>query len=313
MKRNLLLGLVLMFTFGATWAQSTVTGSVTGAEDGTPIPGVNVLVKGTSVGTVTDIEGNYQIAVPDDGSVLVFSFIGLVTEEILVGSQSTINMIMSADLTQLEEIIVTAYGTSTVKDFTGSATAINSKDIELRQVTNPIAAIEGNSTGVQFITPSGAPGESPEIVIRGVGTLNGVTSPLYIVDGVQFDGSLTLINQDDIESMTILKDAASTSLYGSRAANGVVIITTKSGRKGQGTKVNYSGQYGWMSQAIGQYEATNPQQYYEVMWEAYKNSLDVADPAAEASATIKNRLGYNPFGNTGILMINKPLYSYYQS
>jgi TonB-linked SusC/RagA family outer membrane protein len=162
-------------------------------------------------------------------------------------------------------------------------------------VTNPIAAIEGNSTGVQFITPSGAPGESPEIVIRGVGTLNGVTSPLYIVDGVQFDGSLTLINQDDIESMTILKDAASTSLYGSRAANGVVIITTKSGRKGQGTKVNYSGQYGWMSQAIGQYEATNPQQYYEVMWEAYKNSLDVADPAAEASATIKNRLGYNPF------------------
>lgn len=295
MKRNLLLSLVLVFAFGATWAQKTVTGSVTGADDGTPIPGVNVLVKGTSVGTVTDIEGNYQIAVPDNGSVLVFSFIGLVTEEILVGNQSSINMIMSADLTQLEEIIVTAYGTSTVKDFTGSATAINSKDIELRQVTNPIAAIEGNSTGVQFITPSGAPGESPEIVIRGVGTLNGVTSPLYIVDGVQFDGSLTLINQDDIESMTILKDAASTSLYGSRAANGVVIITTKSGRKGQGTRVNYSGQYGWMSQAIGQYEATNPQQYYEVMWEAYKNSLDVADPAAEASATIYNRLGYNPF------------------
>jgi TonB-linked SusC/RagA family outer membrane protein len=285
-----------MFIYGATWAQRTVTGSVTGVEDGTPIPGVNVLVKGSSVGTVTDIEGNYQIAIPDEGSVLVFSFIGLVTEEIVVGNQSTINMIMSADLRQLEEIIVTAYGTSTVKDFTGSATAISSKDIELRQVTNPIAAIEGNATGVQFITPSGAPGESPEIVIRGVGTLNGgTTSPLYIVDGVQFDGSLALINQDDVESMTVLKDAASTSLYGSRAANGVVIITTKSGKKGSRTQVNYSGQYGWMSPAIDQYEATNPQQYYEVMWEAYKNSLSVPDPAAEASATIKNRLGYNPF------------------
>jgi TonB-linked SusC/RagA family outer membrane protein len=285
-----------MFTFGATWAQRTVTGSVTGADDGTPIPGVNVLLKGSSVGTVTDIEGNYQISVPDDGSVLVFSFIGLVTEEVLVGNQSTINMIMSADLQQLEEIIVTAYGTSTVKDFTGSATAISSKDIELRQVTNPLAAIEGNSTGVQFITPSGAPGAAPEIVIRGVGTLNGgTTNPLYIVDGVQFDGSMSLINQDDIESLTVLKGAASTSLYGSRAANGVVIITTKGGRKGQPTKVNYSGQYGVMSPAIEQYEATSPEQYYEVMWEAYKNSLNVADPAAEASANIKNRLGYNPF------------------
>jgi TonB-linked SusC/RagA family outer membrane protein len=289
--------MVLIFTLsGYVMAQRTVTGTVSAEEDGTPIPGVNVIMKGTDTGTVTDIDGKYQISVPEQGSVLVFSFIGLVTEEVEVGNRSEIDMVMTADLRQLGEVIVTAYGTSTVRDFTGSASAINSKDIELRQVTNPIAAIEGNATGVQFLTPSGAPGESPEIVIRGVGTLNGgTTSPLYIVDGVQFDGSLTLINQDDIESMTILKDAASTSLYGSRAANGVVIITTKSGKKGARTQVNYSGQYGWISPAIDQYETTNPQQYYEVMWEAYKNSLDVPDPAAEASATIKNRLGYNPF------------------
>ncbi len=292
--------MVLVFALpGLVMAQKTVKGSVTAEEDGTPVPGVNVIVKGTNVGTVTDIDGNYQVAVPADGEILVFSFIGLTTEEVEIGNQTVIDMVMTADLRQLGEVIVTAYGTSTVRDFTGSASAVNSKDIELRQVTNPIAAIEGNATGVQFLTPSGAPGESPEIVIRGVGTLNGgTTSPLYIVDGVQFDGSLTLINQDDIESMTILKDAASTSLYGSRAANGVVIITTKSGRKGRGAQVNYSGQYGWISPAIDQYEATNPQQYYEVLWEAYKNNLAAggsADPAGEASANIKNRLGYNPF------------------
>ena len=297
MKRILLFIVVFMFTVsGYVMAQRTVTGSVTAEEDGSPVPGVNVIVKGTSVGTVTDIDGNYQIAVPDGERILVFSFIGLVTEEVEIGNQSTIDMVMTADLRQLGEVIVTAYGTSTVRDFTGSATAINSKDLELRQVTNPIAAIEGNATGVQFLTPSGAPGESPEIVIRGVGTLNGgTTSPLYVVDGVQFDGSLSLINQDDIESMTILKDAASTSLYGSRAANGVVIITTKSGRKGSRTKVSYTGQYGGITPAIDQYEATDPFQYYEIMWEAYKNSLSVPDPEAEASATIYNRLGYNPF------------------
>lgn len=287
----------------------TISGKVTSAEDGSSVPGVNVVVAGTTTGAVTDIDGNYKVTVPSDGATLVFSFIGMVTQEVEIGSRSVINITMALDYEELSEVIVTAYGTSTVKAFTGSATAINSKDIELRQVTSPIAAIEGNSTGVQFITPSGAPGESPNIIIRGVGTLNGGTdtdsqgAPLYIVDGVQFEGDLTLINQDDIKSMTVLKDAASSALYGSRAANGVVIITTKKGIKGQPTSVNYSGQYGWMSPAIDEYEVTSPQQYYEVMWEAYKNSLDPADypnatyPTAEADAsgTIYNRLGYNPF------------------
>ena len=298
MRKCLLLFLAILCSIGISFAQENeVSGKVTDENDD-GIPGVNVVLKGTSSGTVTDINGNYRISVPDGGT-LVFSFIGMQTQEVVVGSRSVIDIAMSIDATQLEEIIVTAYGTSTVRDFTGSATSISSKNIELRQVTSPIAAIEGNSTGVQFINDSGEPGSSPSIVIRGVGTLNGgTTSPLFIVDGVQFDGALSLINQDDIESMTVLKDAASTSLYGSRAANGVVIITTKSGRKGQQARVSYSGQSGWMSPAIQQYEATNPQQYYEVMWEAYKNNLAAggsADPAGEASANIKNRLGYNPF------------------
>lgn len=284
----------------------TVSGRVTD-DTGEPIPGVNILLQGTTTGTTTDIDGNWKMSVPGDGGVLIFSFVGMVPQEIAVGTRSVIDVVMQPDAQQLSEVVVIAYGTATSKELTGSVSAINSEAIEFRQVTNPLGAIEGNVNGVQFINNSGAPGSSPKIVIRGVGTLNGGTttrangvpasqgSPLYIVDGVQFEGTLSLINQDDIESMTVLKDAASTSLYGSRAANGVVIITTKGGRKDMPMQVNVSSQYGVMSPAIEQYEATNPQQYYEVMWEAYKNSLNVADPAAEASANIYNRLGYNPF------------------
>lgn len=190
-----------------------------------------------------------------------------------------------------------AYGTTTREAFTGSASVVSSEDLVLRPATSPISAIEGRATGVQFISASGQPGSSPGIVIRGVGTLNGSSAPLYIVDGVQYDGSLNLLNQDDIESMTVLKDAASTSVYGSRAGNGVVIITTKSGKKGKIT-VNASTQYGTISNALKKYETVGPGQYYELMWEAYKNSLIVAGdptPEATASASIFNRLGYNPF------------------
>ncbi|MEO9482149.1 MAG: SusC/RagA family TonB-linked outer membrane protein [Ekhidna sp.] len=293
MKKFFFSMIVSLLVMTQVIAQRTVSGKVTD-DLGEGLPGVNVVIKGTTTGATTDIDGNYRLQVAD-GDILVFSFVGFETQEINVGTRSTIDVTMGG-ATELQEVIVTAYGTSTKKDFTGSATAISAEDFELRQVTNPLAAIEGNSTGVQFITPSGAPGSSPSIVIRGVSTLNGgSTDPLFIIDGVQFEGTLSLINQDDIQSMTILKDAASTSLYGSRAANGVVIITTKGGRKGQPTQVSFSSQFGTMSPAVEQYEATNPQQYYEVMWEAYKNSLSVADPAAEASATIFNRLGYNPF------------------
>lgn len=293
--KKIYFSLIAVLLCTSLYAQRTVSGKVTD-NNGEGLPGVNVVIKGTAVGVTTNVDGNYTISVPDDNTTLVFTSVGMVMQEINVGSRTSVDVSMELDTTQLDEVVVIAYGTSTRESFTGSAASISGKDFELRQVTNPIAAIEGNATGVQFITPSGAPGSSPNIVIRGVGTLNGgTTNPLFIIDGVQFEGSLSLINQDDIESMTVLKDAASTSLYGSRAANGVVIITTKSGRKGRGTQVNASSQYGWMSPAIDQYEATNPQQYYEVMWEAYKNSLSVADPAAEASATIYNRLGYNPF------------------
>ena len=292
-KTNAVLVLLLMLFVQASFAQSrTITGTVTSVTDGLPLPGANVIVKGTTNGVQTDFDGNYSISA-SNGQTLVFSYLGLKTKEVSVGSQSVINVSLEEDAQALEEVIVTAYGTSTKEAFTGSASVVGAEDLAIRNVTSPIAAIEGRATGVQF-TSSAGPGSSPGIVIRGVGTLNGDTDPLFIVDGVQYEGALNTINQEDIESFTILKDAASTSLYGSRAANGVVIITTKSGRKG-GIQVNASMQYGLVDTSIPFYPELTPGEYYETMWEALKNSSAGGGDPAFASANIYNNLGYNPF------------------
>lgn len=286
----LLFMLLVQFSFAQN---KTITGTVTTAPDGMPLPGANVIVKGTTTGVQTDFDGNYSITATA-GQTLVFSYLGYKSTEQAVGNRSVINVSLEEDAQALEEVIVTAYGTSTKEAFTGSASVIGAADLEVRNVTSPIAAIEGRATGVQFTSASGQPGSSPGIVIRGVGTLNSSSDPLFIVDGVQYEGSLNTINQEDIQSFTILKDAASTSLYGSRAANGVVMITTKSGKKG-GIKVNASMQYGLVSRGIPAYEEVTPGQYYEVMWEALRNSGAGGGDPAYASANIYNSLGYNPF------------------
>jgi len=284
---TLLLALVVQFSFAQ---EKTISGTVT--EGSGPLPGVTVLVKGTNNGTQTDFDGKFTISA-STGDVLSFSYMGMISKDVTVGTSNTLNVIMQEDANLLEEVVITAYGTSTKSAFTGSADVVGAKDLALRAVTSPIAAIEGTATGVQITSASGQPGSSPGIIIRGVGTLNGSSDPLFVVDGVQFEGSLSSLNQDDIESMTILKDASSTALYGSRAANGVVIITTKKGKKGGPIRVNVSTQYGVISKAIDRYDAIGPGQYYELMWESYKNSI--GGDNVEASASIFNRLGYNPF------------------
>ena len=284
---TLFLALLVQISFAQ---EKTVTGTV--SEQAGPLPGVNVLVKGTTNGTQTDFDGKYTIKVKT-GDILVFSYVGMITTERLVGASNSINVVMEGG-NLLEEVIVTAYGTSTKAAFTGAADVVGAKDLALRSVTSPIAAIEGKATGVQFTSASGQPGSSPGMIIRGVGTLNGSAAPLYIVDGMQYEGGMSEINQDDIESFTILKDASSTSLYGSRAANGVVLITTKSGSKGD-IKATASVQYGMISRAISDYDAVNPGEYYETMWEAFRNTSAAGGDPAYASANIYNRLGYNPF------------------
>lgn len=285
---TLFLALVVQISFAQ---EKTITGTVT--DNSGPLPGVSVLVKGTNTGTDTDFSGNYTIKAKST-DVLVFRYLGYKTLEKRVGNSNIVNVQLQEDSSVLEEVVVVAYGTTTKEAFTGSATVVGAEELALRNVTSPIAAIEGKATGVQFTSTNGQPGSTPSIVIRGVGTLNGSTDPLFIVDGVQYEGSLNTINQEDIASFTVLKDAASTSLYGSRAANGVVIITTKSGTKGM-IKVNASMQSGIVTRANPLYEQVSPQQYYEVMWQALKNSSAGNGDPAFASANIYNQLGYNPF------------------
>lgn len=291
--KNYFMGFLLML-FGMTTALSqekTVSGTVSD-DNGLPLPGATVVIKGTAIGVATDFDGVYSIVV-NQGATLVFSYVGYTKNEVVVGSSNTINVSMQPD-NALDEVIVVAYGTTTKEAFTGSASVIGSEELLNRNVTSPIAALEGRATGVQFTSTNGQPGSSPSIVIRGVGTLNGSSDPLYIVDGIQYEGSLNTINQEDIASFTILKDAASTSLYGSRAANGVVIITTKNGTKG-GIRVNASTQSGFVSRAIPLYDMVSPGQYYETMWEALRNTSAAGGDPAYASANIYSQLGYNPF------------------
>jgi TonB-linked SusC/RagA family outer membrane protein len=252
MKRILLLCFTAVFVLAsaAAWAQErTVSGRVTSATDGTPLPGVNVLVKGTTDGTVTDASGNFTIATPADG-ILVFSFIGLVSQEVAVNSRATIDVQMSEDVQQLSEVVVTAIGVERSEKSLGfAATKVNNKELTQGRASSPMNSLQGKVAGVNISTSSGAPGASTKVVIRGYTSLSGNNSPLYVVDGVPINNNASIfydesnsvqrtqdfgnrandINPDDIETITILKGASATALYGSRAANGVIMITTKKG------------------------------------------------------------------------------------
>ncbi|MCD8309694.1 MAG: TonB-dependent receptor [Prevotellaceae bacterium] len=292
---------LLVWTSMMTAQVSQVTGVVISAEDNEPIVGATVLVKGTTLGTVTDVNGRYTINnVPANAKTLVFSYVGMRTQEvgIMAGSQK---IIMATDSELVDEVLVVAYGTQKRSSFTGSATSVGSQVLEKRAITNATSAFEGNVPGVQVTSSSGQPGESASVRIRGFGSVNASNSPLYVVDGAVYDGYIGDINPADIESMTILKDAASTSLYGSSAGNGVVLITTKKGKDtGGGTGVSLTINQGWSHRAYKDYKRLNVWQYYPVEWTMYKNSLvssgyDESTAAQQASANIVSTLKYNPF------------------
>lgn len=298
---SMLLSLLLMLHF-QLWAQTkTVTGRVTDEKDGTPLSGVSVTVKGTQIGVVTDANGNYRIEVPANARTLVFSYVGFENVEVPIGSQNAIAVQLKSATANLEEVVVVAYGNVKRSDFTGSAAQITSKDFQNRPLTNVTAAIPGSAPGVQTTAPGGAPGSSPGIRIRGFGSVNASSNPLYVVDNVPYDGGLANLNAEDIESITILKDASTTALYGSRAANGVVMITTKRGKKDR-SSLSFRVNQGFSSRGIPEYDRVGPHDYYEMMWESYRNSLLYAAnpqtlPVANQNATnqIKSLLGYNPF------------------
>ena len=282
-----------------------VSGTVTSAEDGTSIPGVSVLVKGTTMGTITNIDGYYELQVPEDAEVLTFSFVGLKTLELPI-TGSTVNATMEPDVLGLDEVMVVAYGTAKKESLTGSAAVIGEQQIESRSVSNVAQIITGSTTGVQTTAGSGQPGSSPGIRIRGVGTLNTSADPLIILDGIQYEGNISSISPGDIASMTVLKDASSTALYGSRAANGVIIITTKKGTKGaENLKVNLKAQAGIINQALPYYEEVDAYDYYELQAEAFAqarfnsgNANTIGEARSYAYENIYQQLRYNPFVGT---------------
>ena len=301
-KLRLLFTCLLTFlALGSALAQTiTVKGEVKDANTGEGVPFASIQVKGTMTGTATDAEGNYSIDVPRN-AVLVFSSIGYLNQEAAVEGRSVVNIMLAPDTESLEELVVVAYGTVNKKDFTGSAASLDSKKLEVRPVTNATNALEGLTSGVQFTSASGQPGSSGSIRIRGFGSINADSAPLYVVDGVPFDGSISNINSDDIESITVLKDAASSALYGARAANGVVLITTKKGRSERLT-FNVRVNHGFSVRGIPEYERLDAYQYVPMEWEIMRNGFltagtytTTAAANAAASEQLVGQLGNNPF------------------
>lgn len=244
MKHNYLLKpfliplMVFFFVHVADAQTKTVSGKVTAAADGIPIPGVNIIVKNTTTGAVTDVDGQYRISVDED-DILVFSSIGYATQEVSVAGRTVIDLVLEEDVHSLEEVVVVGYGSQLKKEVTGAVQTISTKDLKDIPVSQISQKLQGRLAGVQINQTTGKPGQGMSVRIRGQLSVSGGSDPLYVVDGFPITGNINSINPDEIEDVTILKDAASTSLYGSRAANGVVMITTKKGKTGQ-TNVSFN-------------------------------------------------------------------------
>lgn len=232
--------LLLFFLPIMAFAQSTISGLVKD-QTGDPVPGANVFVKGTTNGTITDIDGKYSLTAPSDAT-LVFSFIGYTSQEVAVGGRTTINVTLEDEAMELGEIVAVGYGTMKKSDLTGSVASVAEADLKNRSTSDAAAALQGKAAGVQVLTNSGAPGTGAEIRVRGVSSNSGNLSPLLIVDGLKVD-NIQYLDPEMIESMEILKDAASAAIYGAQAGNGVVLITTKSGAKAKDGNVFYNGQW----------------------------------------------------------------------
>ena len=303
----LLLTLLVMSIGWATAQTSKVSGVVTAEEDGLPVVGASVLVKGTTVGTVTDIDGKFNLTnVPSSAKTLVVSYIGMKSQELAI--KQNMSIVLKSDAEQLEEVMVVAYGTAKKSSFTGSAEVLKAEKISKRPVANVTKALDGMVAGVQTTSGSGQPGSGSSVVIRGFGSINASKDPLYVVDGIPYDGSISSINPNDIETMTILKDASAGALYGARGANGVVMITTKKGVAGK-MKLNLKANWGIASRSIPRYETMDEAGYLETIFQSYKNDnitndgLSPSDAAIQALADMKSGAGkifgegeqYNPF------------------
>lgn len=251
-----------------------VSGVVISTEDDEPVIGASVIISGTQIGTVTDGDGHFTFnSLPSTAKELKINVLGFKTQTVPLQGRNTLKVLLEPDATLLDEVFVVAYGTSTKRSFTGSASVLKADAISQIQTSAVTNSLDGRATGVQIINSTGQPGENPKVRIRGVGSINAGKEPLYIVDGATYDGPINALNSADIESMTVLKDAAANSLYGARGANGVILITTKRGNSNKAV-ITFDASWGSNSRAIPEYDMiTDRGTYYEQAWKGQYNKL----------------------------------------
>jgi TonB-linked SusC/RagA family outer membrane protein len=285
-------GLILMF--GQLMAQNrTISGKVQD-EKGNPVPGASVQIKGSRQGTSTNPDGMFSISAPSKAKLLVVSSVNFAPQEIPISDNVTV--VLKPASASLQEVVVVAYGVQKKTEVTGAISVVDAKAISNQQVTSVGQALQGTAPGVMVVNDNGQPGENPTIRIRGIASIAASASPLIVLDGIPYDGNLNMINPNDIENFSILKDASATALYGSRAANGVILINTKIGKRNAAPSITLSALYGRSSRAIKDYSYLNTQQQFELGWEAFKDYYGTTPQQTSDYMTSPFAFGYNPYG-----------------
>lgn len=296
----------------------TASGTVVSAEDGAPVIGASVVVKGNaSVGTLTDAEGKYTLTVPGSANTLVISLVGMKSVEVAAAPNQKVSM--ETNVSELDEVMVVAYGTAKKSGFTGSATSVSGEALAKKNASELSKSLAGEIAGVQVTSGSGQPGSNATIRIRGIGSVNSSRDPLYVVDGIPYSGSISSINPNDIESSTVLKDATATALYGSRGANGVILITTKKG-KTNSSSIEIDVKTGINTRWIPLYDVIDsPEQFVELSWESYRNNLVLQGVSQDVASQVTSQLmfgdaeigtlspifsGYNMWDASGVNLID---------
>lgn len=283
--RRTITTLVIVLIATGVFAQSRTISGVIRSDDQVPLPGVSVIEKGTSNGTVTDSDGRFTLTVGSD-AVLSISFIGMVPQEIVVGNQTAFNITLEPDVTQLSEVVVIGYGTVERRNLTSSVSALDDRQLKDVPINSAAQALSGRLAGVQVITSEGSPDADVQIRVRGGMSITGDNSPLYVVDGVQVENALSVLSPQDIESISVLKDASVTAIYGSRGANGVVIITTKSGKQGR-TTVNFNSFIG-VRQLANKLDVWKPYDFVKYQYERSRGSQQMENDFLDTYGTYED-------------------------
>lgn len=309
MVRKIVLSLIAMLGGGIllSSAQNTqISGRVTGI-DGTPVAGATVVVEGTTLGTTTGADGKFALAAPAE-STLSISFIGYRPAQVAVAGKTVVEVVLDEDSHSIDDVIVVAYGTAKKESFTGSASVIKTEEIAKRQVSNVTNALSGVTAGVQATSANGQPGEDATVRIRGIGSLAASNKPLYVIDGVPYDGQISSINVSDIESMTVLKDAAASAIYGARGANGVILINTKRGKSAEAV-ITVDAKWGSNSRAVPQYDViTDPGQYMELTARSMSNFARINQQFTpeQAAQYVEQNIYTNQAGGVGYRVFDYP-------